>query len=191
MELEESVAYLTEVAENIQQMDVGTDEKAIILYTCALEYLKYVPDLSIVQLGSTMWDIVYKHVVLTDVVEGATSITVLVTEFEGLLEAKVCLPLDWVTLFQMDPVYQLGGVLYTGSQMVDFYNHRLIGNKEQCDLRSQAYEAELILQISRMVPEYSLQPYQEDVLAMFPQGLQTKLAKTLLYDSAPVQVIEA
>jgi len=100
-------------------------------------------------------------------------------------------PVNWLELFQDDPIYQLGGALYTGSQAVDFYNGRLTTDPNNSCALAQAHEAELLRLATREFPSYQLDSYQMQLLEKFPQGLNSPRAKELLYPLAPVEAIEA
>ena len=166
--------------------------KAATLYIRALSQLRAFPHPATEAMIESLCEIVYHNLVFVSLTRPSATLQIRVTSVEGVFEqAVIRLPLNWLDLFQEDPIFQLGSVLYTGSQAVDFYNGRLSQDAvRSCNL-AQAHEAELLKFVAREMPEYGLDAYQLRVLEKYPQGLDTPGAKELLYPLAPVEVIEA
>lgn len=182
---------LLEIAEGLHYMSEPAPERAVGLYPYVIDFLMSMDDKAIRDMASTLWELVSKNAVMITT-SPRENLTFVVDDLEGLIhQAVIILPENWVTLFRTDPIFNIGGVLYTGSQAIDFYNGRLIGQQEEATLRSQAYEAEILYRTRLEIPQYLFQPYQEQVMEKFPLGLSSIAAGPLIYRSAPVVVIEA
>lgn len=166
--------------------------KSAALYIKALGQLRNFPHPGTQTMTDSLFEIVYHNIVFVALAESATVLQLhLNTVAETFQQAVLRVPVHWIELFQEDPIFHLGGVLYTGSQAVDFYNGRLTTDPVRSCFLAQAHEAELLKLATREFPEYDLDVYQEYLLERFPQGLATPRAKELLYPLAPVEAIEA
>lgn len=182
---------LLEIAEGLHYLSNPSAQKASALYPYVIDYLMAFDHEAVREMGNVLWELVSKSAVLVST-SPRENLTFIVNSYEGLYqEAAILLPDEWVSLFRDDPIFHIGGVMYTGSQAIDFYNGKLIGQKETATLRGQGYESELLYQTHLEIPDYQFQPYQEMVLTKFPMGLSSLGADQLLYRSAPVTVVEA
>ncbi len=82
----------------------------------------------------------------------------------------VMVPPSW--LINPDPGMRLGAMVFCGSQAVDFFNGRLLGNSPECHRRAQANESEFLQTFMRDYPAWQPNPYQEKVRARFPDGIK-------------------
>jgi hypothetical protein len=181
---------LLDRVEPFQELAVSESEKAAVLYSHVIDYLMGFDHESVRNLAHTLWDIIFKNVVIISPTE-KRNLSLEVSCYEGLYEATLRLPEDWYDSFMADPVYHIGGVLYTGSQAVDYWNSRYLYDHEASTLRAQAYESELLYRVKLDTPEYILSTYQQNLVHHFPKGLCSPSAQDLIYVSTPIEVIEA
>lgn len=164
--------------------------KSTSLYIKVLSQLRNFPHPDTQTMADALWEIVYHNLVFVSLAEPHQPLRVHVSVIEDVFQqAVIQVPEDWLLMFQDDPIYQLGGVLYTGSQAVDFYNGRL--DLHTSAALAQAHEAELLRLTTRAFPAYELDQYQRQLMERFPKGLNSPRAKKLLYPLAPVAAIEA
>lgn len=167
--------------------------KATALYIRVLGQLRNFPHPATQAMADALCEIVYHNLVFVSLADPSADMRVYVSTVEGTAfqQAIIQVPSDWLEMFLEDPIYQLGGVLYTGSQAVDYYNGRLTAVPSTSTSLAQAHEAEMLRLALQEFPAYQLDSYQETLLEKFPDGLNSPKAKELLYPLAPVEVIEA
>jgi len=183
---------LLEQADALELRSGTPGYKATALYIKVLNQLKTFPHQGTQAMADSLIEIVSHNLVFISLSEPAVVLQLQVSTIEKTFQQAVLwLPLHWLEIFQEDPVYQLGAVLYTGSQAVDFYNGRLTQDLSDSGPLAQAHEAELLWLISREFPGYQFDLYQSYLRHKFPQGLNSPKAKGLLYPLAPVEAIEA
>jgi hypothetical protein len=184
---------LLNTADQLLDQEGPLPRKSAVMYSQVLGFLAsdQLPNPAIHKMAEPLGAIIDKNLVLVVPVSGPDALQIVVRELDGLLDAIIFLPFDWIHLFRDNPIYHLGSVLYTGSQAVDYYNHLLVQNPGEAMVRGRAYEAEFLNMVRDDAPEYPFSPYQLQVLEDFPEGLFSELSAHLLYESAPVEVIEA
>jgi hypothetical protein len=183
---------LMDQADELQVRPGSQAHKSASLYIKVLSQLRDFPHVETQAMADSLWEIVYHNLVFVSLAEPGEAMRMLVSDVEGTFQqAVIRVPEDWLELFLDDPIYQLGGVLYTGSQAVDFYNGRLGGDPNKSSDLAQAHEAEILRLASQEFPSYQLDSYQRKLLEKFPQGLNSPRAKELIYPLAPVESIEA
>ena len=97
---------------------------------------------------------------------------------DGKTIAMLMLPIDYAQRYQKDPIFVLGGIVFAGSQVRDFYNGKIgQDNGKEIVARGKMYEAEFLM----FAAPHSFNKYQQSLLEMFPKGLATR--PELLYDS--------
>jgi hypothetical protein len=165
--------------------------KSAHLYIKVLVQARTLPHPDTQRMIDHLCEIIYHNLVFISVTEGS-DILVNVQDVEGCFQqAMIQIPVDWLETFLEDPIYQVGGVLYTGSQAVDFYNGRFALDHNNSTALAQAHESELLKLVDQEFPEYQLDSYQKHLLEKFPDGLDSPRARELLYPLAPVEAIEA
>jgi len=186
---------LDELLEQADALELRTGTagyKATALYIKVLNQLKSFPHQGTQTMAESLAEIVTHNLVFVSLSETAVALELQVTTIEGSFQQAILwLPVHWLEIFQEDPIYQLGGVLYTGSQAVDFYNGRLTQDPAKSASLAQAHEAELLWLVAREFPGYQFDLYQSYLRHKFSKGLNTPKAKELLYPLAPVEAIEA
>jgi len=80
-------------------------------------------------------------------------------------------PVNWPEMMVEQPGHQMGGVVFVGSQIVDFYNGKFLTDYGSVHDRAASYEAEYIKTIQ---PE-NRNSYQISVFDKFKNGLMPKL----------------
>lgn len=175
------------------QLRPGTPAyKSTAMYIKVLSQLRNFPHPGTQNMADALCEIVYHNLVFVSLAEPAADMQVHVNTVEGTFEqAVIRVPVDWLEMFLEDPIYELGGALYTGSQAVDFYNGRLTVDPITSTSLAQAHEAEMLRLATKEFPAYQLDAYQRQLLEKFPEGLNSPRAKELLYPLAPVEAIEA
>jgi hypothetical protein len=107
-----------------------------------------------------------------------------VVRVKGNLEARFFVPDDYIKLFDEDPMHQIGALVFTGSQAVDFWNDRIFPQGEVI-ARAHAYEAEYLHTLVRdLADNWKPNDYQKKLMTHYPQGLDTPGVS--LYEHKPV-----
>lgn len=143
------------------------------LFTGGVDLLrKLVPNPRIQALGSDIWQVFeHRHVVLA-VGPPVPSLSFAVLAKAGVIQALLLAPDEWDKRAVADPIMQLGAIVMTGSQAVDFYNGRfLVEGRDVIVRRSLSYEAEYLLSFGPI----ELNDYQKKVLQDFPAGFDPSL----------------
>lgn len=157
-------------------------------FTDGVHFLKSTfPSPTIRTLMGHVWNIVGHKVIPVTLGPNVTGVSLAAIRKEGIVQTVIFLPHNWLEDVKRDPVFQMGALVFVGSQAVDVYNGKVTEQREseQTVLRARAHEAEYILHIQRMAPLVQLNDYQKDVLAAFPLGLLSPAAETLLYSPRP------
>ncbi len=154
--------------------------------------MRGLPHPSTQAMAESLWEIVYHNLVFVSLAEAGEEMQLAIQTLEcNFQQALLKVPVDWFETFIDDPIYQLGGALFAGSQAVDFYNGLLATDPDSSNELALAHEAELIKLAIYEFPTYQLDDYQTQLLETFPEGLNTPRAKELLYPLAAVYAIEA
>ena len=144
------------------------------LFTGGVDVLRsIVPNDRIRDLGRVVWDLVGHKQVLVAIGPDVPSLSFTVMQIKELCQAIVLIPKQWPKMVEDDPFMQLGAILFVGAQAVDFYNDRLLGD-DGAQRRWQAYEAELLHSLKVTLPSWKPNEYQREILARFPDGLDSK-----------------
>jgi len=98
-------------------------------------------------------------------------------------KALVLIPIDFVEQFRENPIRQLGALVYIASQARDFYNGRYY-DRRQMKHRAYAFEAEFVLTMQLIDPEFVPDEYQRQIIGHLPLGLRS-LPPALSYESMP------
>lgn len=134
-------------------------------------------------LMQSVWDLVhykYVQVALGPNVPSLTYAVVRVGE-TGQQAAVFFLPYTWAKMFEEDPYTELGSLIFTGSQAVDYYNDRIQSQEDSSvsNRRGRIYEAEFFLTLQQRGTQ--LTPFQQKILADYPTGLGSPSAGELIY----------
>jgi hypothetical protein len=190
---------LMDAADELQVEKGSSAHKSASLYIKVLAAIRDFPHPLSQLMGDALWDIVYHNLVFLQLGRPGDPMrvdisTVAQTVGGRFQQAVIQIPLDWLETFVDDPIYQVGGVLYTGSQAVDFYNGRLSDDPlaaSSSTALAKAHEAELLRLAAHEFPTYRLDSYQQQLMRQFPEGLDSPGARRLFYPLAPVEAVEA
>lgn len=138
-----------------------------------------------------IWDIVGNRIVVVSATNTVDQISFLVLQKSAGCDnlATILVPEKWLDVIVDRPVDQLGGVVFVGSQAVDFYNGKIDGTNQarnEVVARSLAYEADFILTAQKELPALVLTQGQETTLKRYPEGLATAAVTPHLYTHKPV-----
>jgi hypothetical protein len=181
----QSVKEAKLLTEGMPEYTVGKEIEQ--LFTSGVDYLRSnLPNPSIQRMCSVMWDAVEHKV--TPVCFGPPVVTLsfIVTGHESARSAMIVTPGNWNEMLRKDPLTQLGALVFVGSQAVDYVNERFTSDPENVVTRACAYEAEYLLTVKHLSPDWELSTYHTKVLANFPEGLASPKAKKVLYDAKPL-----
>lgn len=156
-----------------------------IVTVCVNFLRRQFPNSAIRELMGLSWDIIGHNIVSTMLGPAVPTLSFVVFSRSGVLTGVIVPPEDWVSLFAENPAYQLGALVFVGSQAVDFYNDRYIREGRDAVVnRCRAYEAEFIRTYKQVMdPEYALNDYQAKLCEEFPRGLSSEKVKPHLYKS--------
>jgi hypothetical protein len=179
-------------AEKVNLKDVPEEDpiaaigrKCEALFTGGVDALRsIIPNERIRALARVVWDLVGHKRVLVVLGTEIPTLSFTVMRHGGVDQGIVMLPRNWPQMSAEDPFMQLGAILFVGAQVVDFYNKRLIGDPS-ARARWGAYEAELLFTLAQILPGWKPNAYQLEVLARYPEGLDTKGIE--LYTVPPYQ----
>lgn len=155
-------------------------------FTLGVGYLKTTfPNAALQKLMALVWDIMGNKLIPVAMGPDVQSVSIAVFGNPILPQAAVFLPHHWLDDLKRDPVLQMGAIVFVGSQIMDFYNRRLITEAEQSIKRARAYEAEFLLTSRRQSPHLVLNDYQQRILNDYPEGLSSPGVQDMLYVSKP------
>ena len=141
------------------------------MVTSSIDFLRSTfPNEDIRRLMALTWDAVGQGITPASLGPVKTCSFVVVSGPMGP-KATIMFPEGWVDLLHSDRLMQMGALVFTGSQSVDFRNSRLIGQQKDVQKRAFAFEAESLLTSLEVWPTARLNDYQRKVLADFPLGL--------------------
>src|SRR5574338_1648315 len=110
-------------------------------FTQGVGYLKTdFPNDSIRKLMALVWDIVGHKITPVAVGPDVQSVSLAAFGNPGLPQAAVFLPHNWLNEIEVDPVLQMVALVFVGSQIVDFYNRKLLGESGESIKRARAHE---------------------------------------------------
>lgn len=98
----------------------------------------------------------------------------------------ILIPFEWPMLVDSDPTMAFGALVFCGSQALDHYNDRLVGQQDEAVARARTHEAEFLSTLRAMAGGWTPNEYQRKVLDTYPQGTRTPSVAGLLYQSKPV-----
>lgn len=149
------------------------------LFTNGVDVLRSVlPNDRVRALARVVWDLVGHKQVLVGLGPDVPSLAFTAMQHKGVDQAIILMPRAWPEMVRQDMFMQLGAVLFVGVQAVDFYNDRLVGDST-ARIRWQAYEAELLHTLARMLTHWAPNEYQREVMKKYPSGLDS--AGVVLY----------
>lgn len=85
---------------------------------------------------------------------------------KGILPLVIA-PEKWSEMFTKDEQYQIGGIIFVGSQIIDFFRGKLTSDFSE---RAKSYEAEYL----KNLDPATFNEYQTEVLKKYPNGLDPK-----------------
>lgn len=135
-----------------------------------------------------VWDLVGYKITPVGIGPDVQSISLAMAEREKIPQAYIFLPLKWIEQLQEDAVLQMGALVFTGSQALDFYNQKLVSTQDgvrQTIARARAHEAEFLLTLKKVMPEWAPGAYQTGVINEYPEGVSTPSVQPFLYTSKP------
>lgn len=146
------------------------------LFTSGVAILcKSVPVISNLMLD--VWEIFnYQHVVMAIGPNVPALAISVVQDSNGMIQALTFATYSWPQMAKEDPSMELGAIVYVGSQVVDYYNNKLLSQEDNIISKQRAlsYEAEYLLLLKR--DGMFLNEYQEDVIAQYPNGFDQSLS---------------
>jgi len=161
-------------------------------FTASVHFLRYhQPNARVSKLADMIWDIVGNRIVVVSATNTVDEISFLVLQKSAARDvlATILVPERWLDAVVDRPAEQMGGVVFVGSQAVDFYNGKIDGTNQargEVVARSLAYEADFILTAQKELPALVLTQGQKTALKRYPEGLATASVAPQLYTHKPV-----
>jgi hypothetical protein len=183
---------LLDAADDLQTGQGSRAHKSASMFIKVLNHMRGFPHPSTQAMAESLWEIIYHNLVFVSLAEAGEEMALVIHTLEcNFQQAMIRVPQDWIDAFLDDPIFQLGGALYAGSQAVDFYNGIFTADPDVSGELAAAHEAEVIKLALYEFPTYEIDDYQRQLLQLYPEGLNSPRAKELIYPLAPVQAIEA
>ena len=146
------------------------------LFTAGVDMLRSViPNDRVRAIASVVWDLVGHKEVLVALGPDVPTLSFTAIRFDkadDAVKGVVLVPKKWPQMVDEEVFMQLGAILFVGSQVVDFYNGKLIGNTDAPG-RCRAYEAELLRTLVQAAPDWKPNDYQRQILDKYPAGLDS------------------
>ena len=163
---------LVDISEEDYQNMFPNSKNVSDIFTFLVDYLRrFFPNDKIKEVASLLWDLVGQQIVPTVGINQSLDGLVFALDSEGGREsAMVVIPENWVELVKQNPIKQLGGIVFCASRAKDVFNKNKLD--EAVINRAKSYEAEFLLQIKSISPDYQLDKYQNSILDAFPEGLK-------------------
>lgn len=140
------------------------------IFTGGVGFLCNFPRPTIQSLGKAIWDIFHHRRVSVAVGPAVPALSLAAYGNKANLQALVLAPRNWVEMVMDDPIMQLGGIVFVGSQAVDFYNGRILTEHNVVLERARSYESEFILGMELK----ELNSWQRDTVELYPNGFEAK-----------------
>lgn len=157
------------------------------IFTAGVDFLaKLFPNPAINRLMKAAWEVIGQKVVpvcfglrvqtLSFIMENASS------------QPFIATPPSWARKMHLDPITQVGALVFVGSQAVDYTNDFLQcpTDREKVLLRAKAYEAEYLMTVRGLTPSWEPNSYQESLFKEFPEGVATPKARNVIYSIRPL-----
>lgn len=119
-------------------------------------------------LASELWDIVGGGKVKTAMFDAIATLHFSVHREPTGDVGMILIPKMWPEAVLADPIFCIGGVVFTGSQAVSWQQHGRLGTA--LHNRARAYEAEYLAMIRSTDSTYRFNEYQRGVLRDYPLG---------------------
>lgn len=180
--------FLESKSENIESLPFfhplrEAGEKNSAHFTFMVDFLRSIfPNEEIRKLAALEWEMVGHRMTPIAIGPVPSLSFVAMGNSPDDLKPVVLVPMKWHEMCEANPSYQMGAVLFVGSQIRDYYNGKIL-ETEIVKKRSWAYEAEYLNQLMDVFP-FEPDAYQQHVLDDFPHGLAS-LPPGVQYESKP------
>lgn len=159
-------------------------------FTNGVAFLKhFFPNPTIRDIMAMTWDLVGNQI--TPVVMGpdVPTLTFAVMGTRLKPKAMIFMPHNWLQMIghqlPSSSIYQMGALVFVGSQAVDFYNGKFFEEPRDAEKRARAHEAEYLITTDYLPGTIGFNDYQKGVIDEYPKGLSTPSIQPLLYKSKP------
>jgi len=150
-------------------------------FTEGVGMLRRFPNPQIRALADMVWQVVGHRIVPIALGPSVPSLTFGAMGSAARPDGIIFVPHEWEAMIKENAVYQLGALVFVGSQAVDYYNGRVGYEPEAMMKRARANEAEYLVTIRETVPDYTFNDWQNQMLTEFPEGLRSERIKKHLY----------
>lgn len=152
--------------------------------TSTVGYLRSLfPNKHINEICSQLWDLLESKKLQSALAPGLRQVVFsLMVGKSGSRAGVILIPDNFYELYQKDAVYMTGAFVFCASQAKDFcLSGKEFSSKEEAEefskevlARSQSYEAEYLLTIQRITPNWKPNDYQTFLMKKYPEGINTK-----------------
>jgi hypothetical protein len=159
------------------------------VFSAGVDFLaKLFPNPVINRLMRSVWDTVGQKVVPVCFGMRVTGLSFIRESFAS--QPFIATPVNWVRMVRLDPITQVGALVFVGSQAVDYAHDRIQEPSDRVPAvsRARAYESEYLMTVQRLTPAWEPNRYQEALLKEFPEGIATPKARSILYSIRPLVV---
>jgi len=171
---------LSFLQENTDDLDLAES-----VFTNGIDFLRqHFPNSTINRLMGVVWDVVGQRVAPICFDLKVPVLSFIITGIRQAPQAMIATPSNWVSMVRMDPITQLGGLIYVGSQAVDYANERF--DRANVSKRAKAYEAEYLNTVKSLTSGWQPLKYQTEIMQEYPDGVLTPKAHKILYSPQPL-----
>ena len=157
------------------------------VFAAGIDFLaKLFPNPAVNRLMKAAWEVISQKVV--PVCFGLRVQTLSFIMENASAQPFIATPPNWARKIQLDPITQVGALVFVGSQAVDYTNDFLqcASDREKVILRAKAYEAEYLTTVRGLTPSWEPNSYQESLFKEFPEGVATPKARNVIYSIRPL-----
>lgn len=185
---EEIISAFTQPAIPNADMVVKAQEMEYFV-TSGVDYLRSAfPNNDIRYLMSIVWDLIGNNITPFALGPDVPTLSLAIVGRKSdpsFRQPAIFAPINWLDMIEKDHVYQMGALVFIGSQAVDYYNNRLLNDPAVARQRAYIYEAEYSHTVKNLTPDWQPNANQNRMMKEYPAGLKTPAIEGLIYKSRP------
>jgi len=167
--------------------DLQQDELNQALFFASLEFIETrFPNPALKRIATILSYMVEQGITRAHWSSNIKTLAFVVVRHRDVIQSGIMIPENWSNYLLQDPITQLGALIFTGSQAVDYVNDMFLTEQDRVRIRAEIYEAEFLSQIRNMSPDWEPGSYQAQILQDYPRGLASPGARDIIYQIRPL-----